>query len=128
MKQLYFLFFLLILSCNSNTIKNSVDSNLNNSIKLIDSNSQTDINVQKSKDKSILGVWQLVDEENPVFEIKKDSIFYIDQFTNYKYSTNENSITIFYTDNVYKGVFTLINDTLWIKNDDQEDKYLRVKD
>jgi hypothetical protein len=62
------------------------------------------VNEFKSK---MLGVWKLEGDENPTFEIKKDSIYYIDQGEMYSYKTNKDSIVIFYKDFIYKGIYTM---------------------
>jgi hypothetical protein len=75
---------------NSNSVRDSINNNTSQTIK------------NTSFNDALLGVW-IIDEQ-PVFEIKKDSVFYIDSNLSYKYSVADSNISIFYDDFIYKGI------------------------
>jgi biotin-(acetyl-CoA carboxylase) ligase len=72
---------------------------------------------------SVLGAWTDGSTENATFDIQQDSIFYVDQFTAYKYSLEGDSITITYPDWVFSGKVSFIKDTLVITSEDGPTKY-----
>lgn len=51
----------------------------------------------------LLGIWTDGSTENATFYIQRDSIFYVDQLTAYKYGLRGDSITINYPDWVFSG-------------------------
>ena len=52
----------------------------------------------------------------------------VDDFANYKYSLIGNTITINYPDYVYKGKVSFNNDTLILRNEENEVKYWKFKE
>jgi hypothetical protein len=76
---------------------------------------------------SILGAWTDGSTENATFDIQRDSIFYVDQFTAYKYNLEGDSITINYPDWVFSGKVSFIKDTLVITAEDETTKYWEFK-
>jgi hypothetical protein len=120
--------FLFFLSCNNDNIINNTGELIkaDTVIQLLDT-VKTKISI-KNSDNLIFGVWRSLNDEDPIFEIKRDSIYYIDQFASYKYSIIDDSITIFYSDYNFKSHIKLIQDTLIFKNAEQTDTYIRFKD
>jgi hypothetical protein len=76
---------------------------------------------------SILGAWTNGSTENAIFDIQRDSIFYVDQFTAYKYNFEGDLITINYPDWVFSGKVSFIKDTLVITAEDGTTKYWEFK-
>jgi hypothetical protein len=125
MKKLLFVPLLLImLSCNSNsttgkqTKRNTIAKN--DSAKPVDGikNKQTANTTSSSSDvsKYIIGIWAINGEENPIFEINKDSIYYPEHSVSYKYKITGDSIRIKYDWGEPSFAFKLKNkDTLIIK-------------
>jgi WD40 repeat protein len=72
---------------------------------------------------SVLGTWTDGSTENATFDMQRDSIFYVDQFTAYKYNLEGNSITINYPDSVFSGKVSFIKDTLVITSEDGTTKF-----
>src|SRR5215204_4350313 len=62
--------------------------------------SDTVVHAQKS---DLYGFWTDGSAENATFEIKHDSIYYVEQSTAYKYVMEDGFITIYYPDFVFKG-------------------------
>ncbi|QIL76320.1 hypothetical protein [Hymenobacter sp. HDW8] len=71
----------------------------------------------------ILGSWTDSANNNAVFEIRKDSIYYIDQFAAYKYRLRGDSIVIFYPDLKFSGSISFHKDTLIITSIDGSAKF-----
>jgi hypothetical protein len=125
MKKLLFIPLLLImLSCNSNSTdskQNKRDATAKNDpAKNIDGikNKQTVNTTSSSGDvsKDIIGIWAINGEENPIFEINKDSIYYPEHFVSYKYKITGDSIRIKYDWGEPSFAFKLKSkDTLIIK-------------
>jgi hypothetical protein len=74
-----------------------------------------------------LGVWTDGNSENAIFEIRKDSIYYVDQFETYKYTLSGDSVKIFYDDWVFTGVIKLLGDTMIISSEDVTTKYWKFE-
>lgn len=66
---------------------------------------------KRLKDK-IKGIWSDGSSENASFVIKTDSIYYVDQFTSYKYELIENTIKIKYPDWIFVAKVSFLKDTL----------------
>jgi len=90
-------------------------------IKANDNTNQTNLSKQ-------LGIWTDGSSENATFDIKKDSIYYVDQFTTYKYSLREDSIKIFYPDWTFAGAVSFSKDTMIIASENGTTKYWKFKD
>lgn len=74
------------------------------------------------KDK-ILGIWGNEYSENAVFEIRKDSIYYVDQFKTYKYKLKDSTITIFYHDYKDSSKLSFVKDTLVMESNGEKSKF-----
>lgn len=123
MKKLLFIPLLLImLSCNSNSTNNKRNIIAKNDpAKKVDGtkNKQTANTTSSSSDvsKDIIGIWAINGEENPIFEINKDSIYYPEHSVSYKYKITGDSIRIKYDWGEPSFTFKLKNkDTLIIKS------------
>jgi len=66
----------------------------------------------------ILGIWTDSTSDNAVFDIRKDSIYYVDRSETYKYELDDNTITIHYPDYAYTGEVHFIKDTLVMNSKD----------
>lgn len=71
----------------------------------------------------LLRIWTDGNSENAVFDIRKDSIYYANQFNTYKYSLTGDTITIFYPDWAFTGAISFSKDTLIIASEDGVTKY-----
>ena len=58
------------------------------------------------------GIWTDGNTENAVFEIKENTIFYVDHMASYKYTLIGNKMTIIYPDYSYKCLISFRKDTL----------------
>lgn len=117
---------LLTLSCslNNQTNDNKLDTNkssLNDTVRL--TNNKND----KTLDKKILGIWTDGTTDNATLDIRKDSIFYVDQFQTYKYSVVNDTIQIYYSDWTYKGKVEYKKDTLIFSSEESVSKYWKFK-
>lgn len=75
---------------------------------------------------NLLGVWGVSINENASFRIQSDSIYYPDNFRSYKYTTKNDSIFIHYDGWIYKGIFYISNDSLVLKTQNKENKYVKI--
>ncbi|SEO31221.1 hypothetical protein SAMN05192574_10729 [Mucilaginibacter gossypiicola] len=126
MKKLLFIPLLLImLSCNSNSTDSAQNKRnitaKNDPAKNIDGAKNKQIANTTSPgsevSKNIIGVWAINGEENPIFEINKDSIYYPEHSVSYKYKITGDSIRIGYDEGEQSFAFKLKNnDTLIIKS------------
>ncbi|HVW95201.1 MAG TPA: hypothetical protein VHA56_04495 [Mucilaginibacter sp.] len=90
-------------------------------------NDKTPGSAPKSNKKAI-GVWTNGNSANATFEIKEDSIYYVDQFKSYKYLISKDSIHIYYPDYIYGARFYFRKDTLIMDSqDDGVSKFHRFK-
>ncbi len=81
----------------------------------------------KINDSTLLGIWTDGQTENATFQIKQDSIFYVDHLENYHYRLESDSIFIHYPDLLFKAKILLKHDTLILKAPDAEYKYWKFK-
>ena len=89
---------------------------------------QVDDNVKKNRSLKLLGIWTDGSSENATFDIRKDSIYYVDQFATYNYSLSGDSIKIFYPDWTFTGAISFTKDTMIIASNDGTTKYWKFKD
>ena len=76
---------------------------------------------------NIVGIW--ADEEQPIFEIKKDSIYYIDSDKSFKYEVTDSVLTIFFDSYTYSGIIKQENEqTLLIKDSLNVNTYTREQE
>lgn len=125
MKAKIFL-LLMFVSCNGvNSEKNGRDSSkiINKTSELI----KNELKVTSNLKQKVLGIWGGDYSENAVFEIRKDSIYNIDQFKTFKYSLEDSTITIFYTDFVYSGKLSFVKDTMVMESDGEKTKFWKFK-
>jgi predicted small secreted protein len=90
-------------------------------------NSKQDSAIEKRGTSNILGVWTNDSIENSTFDLRKDSIFYVDLFATYKYSIIGDSIKIYYRNWTFTGMIHCANDTLTIASNDGATKYWKFK-
>ena len=69
-------------------------------------------------DDKILGIWTDGTTENATFDIRKDSIFYVDQFESYRYLLKKDSINVYYSDYTYSAKVYFKKDTLIMDSKD----------
>ncbi|MBX9781005.1 MAG: hypothetical protein K2X26_11720 [Chitinophagaceae bacterium] len=118
--------FTFIVSCPSNTQKN--DNKLDTT-KIKATQTSTLINNQNDNNlnKSILGIWTDGTTDNATFDIREDSIYYVDQLKTYKYFIDKDTIQINYSDLIYKAKIEIRNDTLMFINEDGASKFWHFK-
>lgn len=119
MKYMPLFFLACIISCQNMGKK----TNNSKPISIVQQNTNTNDN----KENSIIGVWKLEGEESPNFELRADSIYYVDHDKSYKYLITKDSIFIFYDDWTYRGCYVLQDNQLVIKEGDNVSKYIRLK-
>ncbi|WP_291274396.1 hypothetical protein [Flavobacterium sp.] len=86
-------------------------------------------NDSKISNHMILGVWTNGSTENATFEIKSNTIYYVDDFKDYNYSLQNDTIEINYPDYVYRAKVLLKNDTLIMNSKEyNQAKYWKFKE
>jgi hypothetical protein len=75
----------------------------------------------------LIGVWGPSISENASFRIQRDSIYYLEHFKSYKYATRKDSIYIRYDGWTFKGIFFFRNDSLILRANGKESKFVRIK-
>ncbi|NEU09773.1 hypothetical protein GZH53_15710 [Flavihumibacter sp. R14] len=75
----------------------------------------------------VLGVWADGSTENATFEIRPDSIYYVDNFESYSYIIERDSIKIDYKDYIYQGKIHFVDDTLIMTSEDEMSRFWRFK-
>ncbi|MBV9986345.1 MAG: hypothetical protein JO301_01590 [Chitinophagaceae bacterium] len=83
--------------------------------------------VERNIKKKVLGIWTTEGAENAVFDIRTDSIYYVDQFVSYKYELTDSVITINYPDGTFRGIIRFKKDTMLINGEAGEMKYWKFK-
>ena len=75
----------------------------------------------------LIGVWGFKKGDNAVFEIKSDSIFYVDELYSIKYSATNDSLFFYFNNNYkYNTKYLVTPDSLILyKNNKAENRYLR---
>ena len=81
------------------------------SIAALDSGSMP---AERTHTSSILGPWTSGLSDNALFDIGKDSIFYVEDLESFRYVLTGDSIKIFYPDYTFQGRIQLQQDTLTI--------------
>ncbi len=85
-------------------------------------------NAQQTDRLKLFGIWTDGSTENATFDIRKDSIYYVDHFATYKYSLTDDRIKIFYSDWTFTGAVVFSKDTMMIVSEDRMTKYWKFKD
>lgn len=75
----------------------------------------------------IIGIWTDGQTENATFQIKKDSIYYVDHLENYFYRMESDSISIHYPDMIFKAKVLMKKDTLVLQTSEANYKYWKFK-
>ena len=113
----------LLLSCKPNLSENIEKPEQTSTDVRMETHENTEV-----PNKKILGVWTNGASENANFEITPKTFYYVDDFKDYEYTLENDSITINYTDYVYRAKVTLENDTLKMISKDSKAKYWRFKE
>ncbi|MBC7722865.1 MAG: hypothetical protein H7068_12630 [Pedobacter sp.] len=120
------LLLLVLISCNTTKSENNTED----SSKIVGNTTQLVKNEQQStcrlKEK-VLGIWADGSSENASFEIRLDSIYYVDHFASYKYKIIDSTITIHYPDFVSVAKLTFIKDTMVMESDGEKTKFWKFK-
>lgn len=91
-------------------------------------NCQVSSKISKDQER-LMGIWSLPDDINATIEILEDSIYYVDSYDYFKYWTEDDSIFIQYeANNLYRGKYSIENDTLTITDKSQITKFYRFKE
>ncbi|QNP53509.1 hypothetical protein [Hymenobacter qilianensis] len=124
--MVYILFVFFISSCDLE-LKNTGSKDAlikNNELKEVAERSSSALNKSENHFNSkILGAWTNNSSENAIFDIRKDSIYYVDDLISYKYSMNRDSIKIDYLDWAFVGAVSFARDSLIISSKDGVTKY-----
>lgn len=113
------LFTFIFFSCN-NLSKENKKKMVKDSTELVDTVKTNKVK-KVSKKNNLLGIWNIDDE--PVFEIRIDSIYYIDNDRSYKYKLKDSIIFIYYDDFTYKGTISLKKSKQLIMKDSLNTNY-----
>ena len=81
----------------------------------------------KEMNSELLGVWTNGNSKNATFEIREDSIYYIDHLKSYKYSVIQDSIIIMYDGFMYTGKIYFSDDTLLLTSKNEISKFWKFK-
>jgi hypothetical protein len=122
MKILTSLSLLLLVGCKCGHTSSKKEVTMNNSTEKPTLSNTSNINKNR-----LLGIWTDGSTENATFDIRRDSIFYVDQLTAYRCGLNDDSITINYPDWVFRGNVSFSKDTLVITAGDGITKYWKFK-
>jgi hypothetical protein len=86
------------------------------------------LSFQQKKSDTIKGLWTDKSTENAIFEIKDKTIYYVDDFTTYKYTYKNNIIKIYYSDYVYEAKVSFSKGVLILRSSDGSvSKFWRFK-
>ncbi|MDI9366511.1 MAG: hypothetical protein QM541_16260 [Flavobacterium sp.] len=120
LQAFFALFSLGFLSCNSAQVdsKKSATDSLT-----YPAETQKTVAITSDLKDKILGIWGNDYSENAVFEIRKDSIYYVDQFETYKYILKDSIITIFYRDYTDSSMLSFKKDTLVMESNGEKSKF-----
>ena len=80
-------------------------------------------NEKQNNSKKLIGVWTDGSSENASFDVRKDNIYYVEQFATYRYSFNGDTVKIFYPDWTFTGAVSFSKDTLLIISENGTTKY-----
>jgi len=108
-KYLILLFVVSFYSCSTPKEKGNSKDTLKSTEKI---ETLKNVNESNIDNKKITGIWTDGNSENATFDIRKDSIYYVEQFKSYKYSLTNDSIKIHYPDFTYSAKIYFLKDTL----------------
>jgi hypothetical protein len=129
-KVVLILILFFIFSCNSNK-SSSDEENKSQPIvrgKYEGTASLLSDTVVHTHNSDLYGLWTDGSTENATFEIRKDSIYYVEQFAAYKYVLDEDFITIYYPDTTYRGRLKIVDDELEIVSEDGSTTFKKFND
>ena len=124
--------FLIALSACTSSEPNTVRSTGN--VSTIRSDAQPNNVIPKDSptiadDNQLLGAWTDGSSENASFAIDKDSIFYVDALTSYRYTLKEDSLIIAFPGRNFSSNVKFRGDTLMINDPESgTSRYTRFKD
>jgi hypothetical protein len=98
-----------------------------NNSKSSDTGNSSDPGKGGSTKEKILGTWTDSTSPNALFEIRKDSIYYVDQATSYPYILYRDTIKINYGDHVLTGLVVFNKDTMIVESEGENSKYWKFK-
>lgn len=103
-----------------------------NAQRKVDPNTKKAKPVPEIEREKLYGIWAQNLNENANFAIGKDSMYYVDANKSVKYWIKQNygrkdSIFIDYGGSVYRGIFYFRNDSLIIRDQRSEHKFVRIK-
>ncbi|HVA99512.1 MAG TPA: hypothetical protein VNG53_11515 [Bacteroidia bacterium] len=121
----FILFIILFFSCTSSKTNDTNKNNQNIDSSLIQKNQKKSLKSSSKKStyevlkKQILGVWAFKSDLVTDFEIRKDSIYYIDQDKSYKYFlTKDDTLIIYFNGYTTKNLITIKKDNLMMLDSD----------
>ncbi len=92
-----------------------------NTLKTNEANSKESYYNQENK---LIGLWSIAGEENNLFKISIDSIYYLEANTTYKYEAKEDSLFIYYDGYIYKSSYYFLKDKLIINGSNGIDTFV----
>jgi hypothetical protein len=113
MKRFLTAFLILFSACSSpvSNSKASIDSSVA-ATKSRNEGPAKEHSAEEIKKDNLFGAWTDGSTENAMFDIGKDSIFYLNQMTSYPYTLKGDSLTIVYPDMSFVGTAKFSGDTL----------------
>ncbi len=75
----------------------------------------------------IIGIWTYSNSENATFRIDNDSIFYVDALESFKYTLNNDTLTIQYPDYTISCKVSFKDDTLLMNSDNETSKFWKFE-
>jgi len=124
------LFILILTACNNGQNITTVQDSLlprDTTKKILNTIGRQDDKAKQNELSNFLGLWTDGNNENASFDIRKDSIYYVDQLATYKYSIVGDSIRIYYPQWTFTGAIVLSNDTLTITSREGTTQYWKFK-
>jgi hypothetical protein len=86
-----------------------------------------DNKTQSSLKDKIKGIWTDGNSKNATFDIRDNSIRYVEHFATYKYELSGNTIKIKYPDFVYTSTLSFQKDTLIMTSNGESVKFWKFK-
>ena len=126
MKYLFaFTFLFIISSCREKSPGTTATKTDSTSIA---GENPVEITQENSSNISLIGPWTSGLSDNALFDVRKDSIFYVEDLESYKYILVGDSIKIYYPGYTFSGKVNLQQDTLTITSEGEESRYWRFRD
>lgn len=77
---------------------------------------------------NLVGIWKISGDENSIFQIFDDSIYYTDQGQMFKYQIKMDSILIFYDDWIYRCKYLVLENKLIFEDENGISSFERFQE